>query len=170
MNKFGELLKQKREAKGLSQDAAGALVGMTGAAFGKLERGETTRPNNWRAIAEQFDIAVNEADALITGDAVANGKRSKVGVQTSDIVRANDKIFRLAWNKRIPSGKIPILGHAAGGDPNRLVMLNDVVGDMDMPPELAGVPDGYAVYVHGTSMVPRYFPGEKVSMSIHISR
>lgn len=167
MNRFGELLKQKREAKGLSQDAAGTLVGLTGAAFGKLERGETIRPNNWRSIAEQFDIAANEADALIAGDAVASGKRSKVGTQTTDLVRASDRLFRFAWSKRVPSGKIPILGNAAAGDPNRLIMLNEVVDLMDTPPELAGVPDGYAVYVHGTSMVPRYFPGEKVYVHPH---
>lgn len=164
MNRFGELLKRKREERGLSQAAAGSLVGFTGAAFGKLERGETARPNNWRKIALAFDIDEDVADNLIALDAADSGKETKVGVPENVDPKV---ISRLAKRSSVPKGKIPIVGGAAAGDPDRLVMLTEVTESIDPPPELIGVSDGYALFVHGTSMEPRYFPGERVYVHPH---
>lgn len=164
MNRFGELLKRKREERGMSQAAAGTHVGITGAAFGKLERGETARPNNWRKIAQAFDIDEDVADNLIALDAAEVGKESKIGAP--DAVDPA-KIARIAKRSSVPRGKIPVYGGAAAGDPDRLIMLTEVVESVEPPHELMGVSDGYALFVHGTSMEPRYFPGERVYVHPH---
>lgn len=55
---------------------------------------------------------------------------------------------------------IPIFGMAAAGDPDRLIMMNEVVDTVERPPQLNGVEGGYALFVHGSSMENRYYPGE----------
>lgn len=45
---------------------------------------------------------------------------------------------------------------------------DDVVGHIEAPPRLAGVPDAYAVYVIGDSMSPRYEPGEVVCVNPYL--
>jgi len=158
MNKFGERLKAAREAMGItSQAAAGRLVGLGGGAFGKIERGETARPNNWEKIAEAFGIPVDEADDLINQDAVASGKESKLSAPVA-ATRVTPR-----WKvRRTQPGTVPILGYAAAGDPDRFVMLNDVMGEAQVASTLAGTEGAYALYVYGPSMIPRYFPGELV--------
>lgn len=61
-----------------SQARAAALVGLSAAAFGKIERGETVRPNNWEQIADTFGIPRDEADELMNLDAAAAGKTTKI--------------------------------------------------------------------------------------------
>ncbi|WP_158279426.1 S24 family peptidase [Falsochrobactrum shanghaiense] len=141
-----------------SQAKAAALVGLAAATFGKIERGETVRPNNWRQIALAFDIPIDEADELMNLDALDAGKASKL---TADIQPAQPIVPRRAF-KGVSPGKTPVLGYAAAGDPDRLVMLADIVDQIDTPYQLIGVEGAYALYVYGTSMIPRYYPGELV--------
>jgi phage repressor protein C with HTH and peptisase S24 domain len=58
------------------------------------------------------------------------------------------------------SDKIPVMGTAEGGDNGWSLWNGDVVEFVPRPPNLIGAPNAYAVYVTGTSMEPRYHPGE----------
>lgn len=134
------------------------MVGLTPAAIGKIERGETTRPNNWEAIAAAFNIPHGEAEELINLDVGATGKLTKALSTTMPSTRVTPR-----WKtRRSGSGKVPILGYAAAGEPDRFIMLNDVSGEADVPAPLSDVEGAYALYVYGTSMIPRYYPGELV--------
>lgn len=57
---------------------------------------------------------------------------------------------------------VPVYGHAMGGKEGQFVLNGNKVADILAPPTLNGVIDAYAVYIVGTSMEPRYFPGEVV--------
>lgn len=57
---------------------------------------------------------------------------------------------------------IPAYGHARGGRDGQFVLNGNKVADILAPPSLAGVKNAFAVYVAGTSMEPRYHPGEAV--------
>lgn len=57
-------------------------------------------------------------------------------------------------------GKIAVWGTAEGGDEGWSLWNGEIVEYIDRPPQLSGAPKGYAVYVTGTSMEPRYSPGE----------
>src|SRR5262245_51975095 len=59
-----------------------------------------------------------------------------------------------------PMDKIPVMGIAEGGDEGWSLWNGDIVDYIQRPPPLAGAPQGYATYVFGTSMEPRYHPGE----------
>ena len=58
--------------------------------------------------------------------------------------------------------KIPVMGIAEGGTDGSSLWNGDVVDRVDRPPSLAGAPNGYGTYVVGTSMEPRYHPGELI--------
>jgi phage repressor protein C with HTH and peptisase S24 domain len=58
--------------------------------------------------------------------------------------------------------KIPILGHSEAGMDGRFILNGQQLGDALTPPSLEGVRNAYAVYIHGTSMEPRFEPGEIV--------
>lgn len=64
-----------------------------------------------------------------------------------------------------PNDKIPVMGAAEGGADGYLHWNGEVVDWIDRPPSLATSPNGYATYVFGTSMEPRYHPGE--TLHIH---
>jgi len=57
---------------------------------------------------------------------------------------------------------IPVYGHALGGKDGGFILSGNQVSEVPVPPNLANVPDAYALYVVGESMEPRYFAGEIV--------
>src|ERR1051325_1905323 len=59
-----------------------------------------------------------------------------------------------------PADKVPVMGIAEGGDEGWSLWNGDIVDYIQRPPTLSGAPQGYATYVFGTSMEPRYHPGE----------
>lgn len=58
--------------------------------------------------------------------------------------------------------KIPVMGIGEGGQGGWSVWNGEIVDHIQRPPSLENAPHGYAVYVVGSSMEPRYFPGEAV--------
>lgn len=64
------------------------------------------------------------------------------------------------------SSDLPILGTAAASIVGA-VTLGRTVGYERRPPALRNVPDAYALYVAGDSMIPRYFPGDIVYVNPH---
>ena len=61
-----------------------------------------------------------------------------------------------------PSDRIRVMGVAEGGSDGRSLWNGEIVDYVARPPALSGAPNGYATYVIGTSMEPRYHPGEMV--------
>ncbi|MDF2765681.1 MAG: repressor protein [Rhodospirillales bacterium] len=75
------------------------------------------------------------------------------------------KLDRLPLELRAARKDLPILGAAMGGGSG--YFFNDgVPKDFALrPPSLAGVSNGFAVYVYGDSMEPRYLRGEIVHVN-----
>jgi Predicted transcriptional regulator len=57
---------------------------------------------------------------------------------------------------------LPVLGVAEGGPDGLLDWNGDIIGQIPRPAYLAGARSAYALYVTGTSMVPRYHQGELI--------
>lgn len=64
--------------------------------------------------------------------------------------------------------RLPVFGLASAGDDGRFLMNGQKIAEVECPPMLMGVPDAYAAYVHGESMIPRYESGEIVWVNPHI--
>jgi phage repressor protein C with HTH and peptisase S24 domain len=65
-----------------------------------------------------------------------------------------------ATNASVDAGLIEVLGMAECGPDGWSLWNGEVVDRVPRPPNLAGVPKSYAVYIVGTSMEDRYHPGE----------
>lgn len=59
-------------------------------------------------------------------------------------------------------GTVPAFGHARGGRDGQFPLNGNRLGDIMAPPKVAKAKNGYAVYVAGDSMEPRYAAGEVV--------
>lgn len=67
------------------------------------------------------------------------------------------------------SDRIPLRGQGMGGTDGALIISdNHNLGDVLAPPVLNGVPNAYAVYVVGDSMLERYEHGELVYVHPHL--
>jgi SOS-response transcriptional repressor LexA len=61
-----------------------------------------------------------------------------------------------------PADRIPVMGVGEGGGEGKSLWNGEVVDYVPRPPALSGAPNGYATYVIGSSMEPRYHPGELI--------
>jgi phage repressor protein C with HTH and peptisase S24 domain len=78
---------------------------------------------------------------------------------------AKESVYRMPLLKipaARPGDRIPVMGVAEGGGEGRSLWNGEIVDYVERPPSLAGAPNGYATYVIGTSMEPRYHPGEMI--------
>lgn len=62
---------------------------------------------------------------------------------------------------------IQVLGTAAGSLLSGAFQIEGVIDYVRRPPALAGARDIYALYIEGSSMEPRYFPGDLVYVNPH---
>lgn len=62
--------------------------------------------------------------------------------------------------------KLPVYGHAAGGmdDDGKFILNGQKIADVLCPPALENVVGAYAVYHTGDSMLPRYEPGDLLTI------
>lgn len=65
------------------------------------------------------------------------------------------------------TAEIPVFGVAAGSAVGAFTMTSDVVDWAKRPPGLQAARDCYALFVAGSSMEPRYFPGEIIYVNPH---
>jgi len=63
--------------------------------------------------------------------------------------------------------RIPIYGTAAGSVIGSIAIKQEPIGWTDRPRGLQSVTGAYALYVTGSSMEPRYFPGELIFINPH---
>lgn len=150
------LLRAKLEDKGLSWKEASLAIGRGPTFVGEYFRKGVPRElhENDRAKLATL-IGVNPDQLrLVVDKNQAKGQRA---------VQQNGFHMR---KLEIPAtshvDKVPIMGIGEGGPHGHSLWNGEVVGHVDRPPVLTDVPKGYAIYVVGSSMEPRYYPGETV--------
>lgn len=62
---------------------------------------------------------------------------------------------------------LPVLGTGICRDDGDFELTGEVIDRVCYPPALAAVKDAYSLYTSGSSMEPRYFPGEMVYVHPH---
>jgi transcriptional regulator with XRE-family HTH domain len=133
---LGQRVKERRLALGLSQPQLAKRVGgITYQAIQQLEQGGGTKH--------------------LVGIARAMGTTAE-WLQDGDGPAPPRSIPRQA------SEPIKVLGMAECGPDGWSLWNGEVIDVADRPASLSGVRNAYAVYVVGTSMEPRYHPGEVV--------
>jgi SOS-response transcriptional repressor LexA len=142
-----EFVRGKLAERGLSMKEASERIGRNHAYLQQfLERGiPAVLPEEAREhLAELLGIA---PDALRFG-----GPPSRSGVRPP----------YLRLPPANPADRIPVMGVGEGGGEGKSLWNGEIVDYVPRPPALSGAPNGYATYVIGTSMEPRYHPGELI--------
>ncbi|CAH1665534.1 MULTISPECIES: helix-turn-helix domain-containing protein [unclassified Chelatococcus] len=171
---LADVVRRAREAKGMTQAQLAEAVGISQQAVGLIESGRTKAPTtSWKRIAAALDIPLQDLKTLMDQAKAEDGR-----IKGSHLTLASDSSSRVpapnagrAANLTPMGGvirTIPVLGHAAGGAPGRgFIIMGDIIERVPCPPWLESVDGAYALYVDGESMVPRYFPGERVYIHPH---
>lgn len=103
------------------------------------------------------------ADVLNTSTAYLTGKTNDTRRQTPSTVRAADAT--MAFHERPLPRDVPVYGTALGGQLDGLeteIISGDVIEYLPRPPRLAQRRDIYALYIAGTSMQPKWHPGDLI--------
>lgn len=99
-------------------------------------------------LREKLAAILQVPEAQLKGGAAAQGG----GTASAHVVRDQP-----------PAGnRIPVLAAGRGGSDGWFPWNGEIVDYVSRPPQLAGSPQAYAVYVLGSSMEPRYYAGELV--------
>lgn len=153
----------RSEVLKLKQREFADALGVSRGAVGNWELNQGIKTENLTLIADHFGVS---ADWLSNG----RGAPPVAGAMNAESPRlepvrgnASSPVARPVNPREL----IPVFGMAAGGQDGRLILNGQRVGEVFAPATLEHVPDAYAVYVHGSSMEPRYFPGEGVWVHPH---
>lgn len=150
-----------------SMEDVAFAAGISKAAYAKLENGKSKSTTRWREIADYLGIDRDAILEAMPSISLAGGQspRESKGVrlvQRPDGSFIGSKPGMSDARKAMPSMS-PVLGHAAAGA-HGYVIIGDPIAYEPTPPELENAQDGYLLYVSGESMVPRFFPGERISV------
>lgn len=159
MESVGDRIKKARIAKRMTQDELAQRWGIRRVSVTQWEQGKTTPgPDKIPGLIELFG---GNAEYWLGGDAAEPGNmpvsRALPAANASPPVPV-----------QYPTARLPMLGTAVGGEDGRFVLNGSQIGDALCPPQLLGVPNAYGVFVNGTSMEPRYHPGEAVFVNPHL--
>lgn len=172
MAKLSNRIRYVRKQAGLSQEkfaeALGTVEGtqVTRGAVGNWELGGGISRANLAAIADKFHVPLDWLEFARGDFPQKSAATSTVPLTASP--KFNTAAEHYAQNARVGEpvrgfARIPIRGQGMGGKDGVLIFQNDLnLGDTEAPPRLVDVPDAYAVYVIGDSMLERYRHGEVV--------
>jgi phage repressor protein C with HTH and peptisase S24 domain len=150
-------LKSARKAKGMTQAALAEAIGVEPPTISRWEAGEREPDNETlRRVAEILGTSVG----AIFGESGAPN--------VSQVEKPEPSIAAVrSWSK-----DVPVYGTALGGDlelddvdremqvEQTVLEVSDTIELVRRPPAFAGNRNLYAVYVAGSSMEPRYEPGD----------
>lgn len=149
-------IKELRKSKKLSGEELGKAIGVERAMISKLERGTAKLTQHYiEKLCAALDVTSEQLLGRQPAEILHNNsiKKTQAPPRNRDI------------QSSIPRSKVPVYGPASAGSPDRILITDEFIVEWDyMPDELDGVRDGFKMYVAGSSMEPRYFDGEKVSV------
>lgn len=141
-------------------------------AVGNWELGKGISRANLAAIADKFGVSL---DWLETGRGdipqdISSPSEDDILTITKNQYNLNEIVKQNARFGTTITGfpKIPIRGKSMGGEEGYLTLADQYFGSVLAPPSLVDVPDAYAVYVIGDSMLERYQDGELVYVHPYI--
>lgn len=160
---LNEILTAARKAAGLSRSEVARAVGMSDSGYGFLESGKTKTTDKWRELADVLGIP---HDAV--RDAMHGAPRSAPNARSVPLITRPDgsvigRVPHAADERTMAPRLIPVLGHASAGSSGRLTIGEPISYEV-CPPWLDKATDAYFLYTAGTSMVPRFLPGEMISV------
>lgn len=140
---LGQKIRERREARGLSQAALARKVGTHQQTIEKIEKGTVKYSRYLHRITAELDLPFP-------------------GASGHDGASSNSTAEPLVGER-----DLPVYGAAEGGR-GALIVTNDPVDYVRRPAPLAQVKDGYGLIIVGESMVPEMKPGETALVHPHL--
>jgi phage repressor protein C with HTH and peptisase S24 domain len=134
----GEIIREARERRGLSQKGLGDLVGISQPAIKKIEDGETSKTKFLPKIAQVLELDLAVLDASLNSQMV---EEPLPPLQVTG--RPDFRIFA-----------------SAEGGPGEIIRSAEPVDFVPRPTHLLHVRDAYGLLITGSSMEPEYNAGE----------
>ena len=164
MKALGEIVRIRREEKGLSQPQLAKLLGIRQQTLSNLENGLLKKPPSY--ILRLIDVLEIDPREL---PEIKNLALQQARDQSSTNVVPLTKIQPNVGNfvaeppspRRMPKD-VPVYGTAVGGASGAFHLNGEVIDYLRRPPGVADVVGLFAVYVQGDSMWPRYEAGDPV--------
>lgn len=152
---IGEIVRNARELKGLSQEEVAEIVGGGQSTIGRIENGDFKRlPSALPALVELL------------------------GIKPEDIELMGTSLVPSLAVKRAASGLPPVgdpygprdfaIYSAAEGGPGEVIRSADPVDWWPRPIEVAQVKGAYGIYIVGDSMAPEFEPGHVAVINPHL--
>lgn len=158
---FGNVIRQARKARGLTQAQIAAHFGITKNAVTAWETSESgPQRDRLPQIAEKLGIDIA---AAMLGELVFTDIPDQVEVEPSK-VNARQPQQETAIDLRRFKGPrdVPVHGTGAGGSDGDFRFNGQTIDHAPRPPGIQDKHDVYVVYVVGESMVPRFEDGDPV--------
>lgn len=138
---IGTIIRNKRELRGLSQEAVAEVVGGGQSTIGRIENGDFKRmPSVLPAIARFLEIPMEELDPELSGKVPPTAPGSII----NRVLGAED--FR-------------VYASAEGG-PGEIILSTDPIEIIPRPSIVTNIREAYGLIITGTSMYPEYRHGE----------
>jgi len=188
---FQDRAKQRLKALGLSPSGASEKAGLSRETLPKLLKNEQAMPGS-RTLSRLAEVLQVNEQWLLTGEGNLvvsfprregeteeeairrwEEEKEKTSLETKHITPMETGYLKAAAaapsiNRSEMPANVPVMGTAAGSLLSGAFQLQGGVIDyVRRPPALSGARDIYALYVEGSSMEPRYFPGELVYVNPH---
>lgn len=167
-NRIRFVRKQHRMSQERFAEALSTLedIKVTRGAVGNWELGGDISRANLAAIADRFKVNLDWLE-FGKGEMPLKSIVEDTGKAVDNTPKTSAESHRIAHNAIIGHqiegfARIPIRGQGMGGTEGVLIFSDQNFGDVLAPPALANIPDAYAVYVVGDSMLERYQHGEVV--------
>lgn len=146
MSEIAALVLARRNELGLSQTELAKRVGTTQATIDKIENDRSERSRFLPAVFAALGLPMDQIAAEVLRPPLvtaipAKGSRSK-------------------------GGDLPVYASAQGGE-GEMIISFEPIDYVSRPGVLMNVRDGYAMYVVGDSMSPRYEPGDMALVNPH---
>ena len=144
-----ENVKQRRLAKGLTQDQLAALAKVSQQVIADIESGRTREPRRLHAIAAALDATVHELDPTVPAQPIL-GNTGRSGPMVA-----------------IGERNLPVYAAAEGGN-GAMIVSWEPIEFTSRPAPLLNIRDGYGIYIVGDSMFPAYEPGDIALVNPHV--
>lgn len=167
-NRIRFVRKQHKMSQERFAEALGTVEGIkvTRGAVGNWELGKGISRANLAAIADRFKVNLDWLE-FGKGEMPLKSTFEEAEKAVDKQSKGDAESHRIAQNALIGQkitgfARIPIRGQGMGGSEGVLIFSDQNFGDVLAPPALADIPDAYAVYVVGDSMLERFQHGEVV--------
>ena len=160
MDELAKFIRDNRKRIGLSQGRLAGMVGLSAQRIQQYEAGDWTPTDTWYKLPDALEVSREDFLAVVPAALRAklpNAPKSR-GVRLAAMDGPSN------YGLQPMGGVTPVLGRAGASPSGHLIMDEAPIAYEPTPIELAGVRDGYMLYVAGDSMIPRFFSGERVSV------